>query len=104
MIYASVPDDNFASTIDARASQLANGPTKAYKYIKQAMRASFDNSLHDQLALEAELQGRAGKTRDFTEGVHELGRFRHIDFVAIHQREVVGQVAFGEQRRKVDLQ
>ena len=69
MIYQSVPDDNFAATIDERAGQLANGPTKAYKYIKQAIRASFDNTLADQLSLEAELQGRAGKTRDFTEGV-----------------------------------
>ncbi len=69
MIYDSIPDDDFAATIDARANQLANGPTKAYKYIKQAMRASFDNSLDEQLALEAKLQGRAGKTRDFTEGV-----------------------------------
>jgi len=69
MIWESVPDDAFASTVHERASKLANGPTKAYKYIKQAMRASFDNSLADQLALEAKLQGKAGKTRDFTEGV-----------------------------------
>jgi len=69
MIWESVPDDAFAATIDARATKLATGPTKAYKYIKQAMRASFDNSLDEQLALEAKLQGKAGKTRDFTEGV-----------------------------------
>ncbi|MBL4808113.1 MAG: enoyl-CoA hydratase/isomerase family protein [Rhodobacteraceae bacterium] len=69
MIWESVPDDDFAAVIDARASHLAKGPTKAYKYIKQAMRASFDNSLDDQLALEAKLQGKAGKTRDFLEGV-----------------------------------
>ncbi len=69
MIYESIPDDQFTQTIVARAQKLANGPTKAYEYIKQAMRASFDNSLDDQLALEAELQGKAGKTRDFTEGV-----------------------------------
>jgi len=69
MIFDAVPDDDFAATIESRANQLANGPTKAYKYIKQAMRASFDNTLDEQLSLEAELQGRAGKTRDFTEGV-----------------------------------
>ena len=69
MIWESVPDEDFAATIEDRASKLANGPTKAYKYIKQAMRASFDNSLDKQLALEAKLQGKAGKTRDFTEGV-----------------------------------
>jgi len=69
MIWESVPDDAFAATIAERATKLANGPTKAYEYIKQAMRASFDNSLDDQLALEAKLQGKAGKTHDFTEGV-----------------------------------
>ena len=69
MIWESVPDDAFAATIAERAIKLANGPTKAYEYIKQAMRASFDNSLDDQLALEAKLQGKAGKTHDFTEGV-----------------------------------
>lgn len=69
MIWESVPDDAFDATIAERATKLANGPTKAYEYIKQAMRASFDNSLDDQLALEAKLQGKAGKTHDFTEGV-----------------------------------
>ena len=69
MIWESVPDDAFAATVHERASKLANGPTQAYKYIKQAMRASFDNSLDEQLALEARLQGKAGKTRDFVEGV-----------------------------------
>ncbi len=69
MIWETVADDAFAATIHQRAEKLANGPTKAYKYIKQALRASFDNSLDEQLALEARLQGKAGKTRDFTEGV-----------------------------------
>jgi len=69
MIWESVPDDAFAATVQERASQLAQGPTKAYKYIKQAIRASYDNDLGDQLALEAKLQGKAGKTRDFSEGV-----------------------------------
>ncbi len=69
MIWESVPDDAFAKTIQARASKLAQGPTKAYDYIKQALRASFDNSLAEQLALEAKLQGKAGKSHDFAEGV-----------------------------------
>ncbi len=69
MIWEVVPDEEFPEHIVARATQLAKGPTKAYKYIKRAIRASFDNSLDDQLALEAKLQGKAGKTRDFVEGV-----------------------------------
>jgi 2-(1,2-epoxy-1,2-dihydrophenyl)acetyl-CoA isomerase len=37
--------------------------------IKRALRASLANDLGAQLALEAELQGEAGRSRDFREGV-----------------------------------
>lgn len=69
MIFEAVPDDEFANHWYGRASKLANGPTKAYRRIKRAIRGSFENTLEDQLALEAKLQGEAGKTRDFREGV-----------------------------------
>ena len=69
MIWEAVGGDAFDAHIAARASKLATGPTATYGYIKQALRGTFDNSLEDQLGLEAELQGKAGKTRDFTEGV-----------------------------------
>ena len=69
LIWSAVPDDAFAETVATRAAQLAKGPTEGYRMMKQALRASFDNGLDDQLSLEAELQGRAGKTRDFMEGV-----------------------------------
>ncbi|MEL7415457.1 MAG: enoyl-CoA hydratase-related protein, partial [Pseudomonadota bacterium] len=69
LIWSAVPDEAFAETVATRAAQLAKGPTEGYRMMKQALRASFDNGLDDQLSLEAELQGRAGKTRDFMEGV-----------------------------------
>lgn len=69
MIYEAVADVDFASHWHARAQTLASGPTQAYAKIKEALRASYDNSLDDQLTLEAKLQGRAGQTRDFKEGV-----------------------------------
>ena len=69
MIWEAVPEDAFAETWKARAAHLAKGPTAAYARVKQAMRASFDNGIEDQLALEAKLQGQCGKTRDFKEGV-----------------------------------
>ena len=52
-----------------RAGHLAAGPTQSYAYIKEALRGSFNHTLADQLVVEAELQGKAGKTRDFAEGV-----------------------------------
>ena len=69
MIYEAVPDAEFAEHIQTRAAHLAQGPTEAYRHLKAAMRASFDNTLDEQLAVEAKLQGKCGKTRDFKEGV-----------------------------------
>lgn len=69
LIWEAVPDDDFEAHIQARAEKLAKGPTAAYHNIKRVLRASFDNDLDTQLTLEATLQGEAGKTRDFAEGV-----------------------------------
>jgi 2-(1,2-epoxy-1,2-dihydrophenyl)acetyl-CoA isomerase len=69
MIWEAVPDADFAAAVAARAARLAAGPTAAYGLIKRALRASFANALDGQLALEAALQGEAGRTRDFREGV-----------------------------------
>jgi 2-(1,2-epoxy-1,2-dihydrophenyl)acetyl-CoA isomerase len=69
MIWQAVPDDAFEATWQARARQLAEGPTATYARIKQALRQSFDNTLGDQLDAEAHLQGECGRTYDFREGV-----------------------------------
>jgi 2-(1,2-epoxy-1,2-dihydrophenyl)acetyl-CoA isomerase len=69
MIWQCVPDDAFDATVAARAAQLVQGPTATYRLIKEALRASHANDLSTQLALEARLQGEAGRTRDFREGV-----------------------------------
>lgn len=69
MIYETAPAATFLEHVQGRAAQLAQGPTVAYRQLKKAIRGSFENSLDEQLALEAKLQGRCGKTRDFQEGV-----------------------------------
>lgn len=69
LIWEAVPDEAFEDTWKARAAHLAKGPTEAYRHVKAAMRASFDNTIDEQLTLEAKLQGACGKTRDFKEGV-----------------------------------
>lgn len=69
MIYETTPAATFHDHINARATHLAEGPTVAYRELKSAIRGSFENSLDEQLALEAKLQGRCGKSRDFQEGV-----------------------------------
>jgi 2-(1,2-epoxy-1,2-dihydrophenyl)acetyl-CoA isomerase len=69
LIWEVVEDDQLAHRAAELALRLATGPTVAYRLMKQALRASTENSLEAQLALEARLQGEAGRTRDFQEGV-----------------------------------
>ncbi|MCP5088245.1 MAG: 2-(1,2-epoxy-1,2-dihydrophenyl)acetyl-CoA isomerase [Rhodobacteraceae bacterium] len=69
MIWEAVPDSVFDKRINERASHLAKGPTEGYRLTKKALRLSFDQTLDKQLESEAHLQGRAGRTYDFKEGV-----------------------------------
>ena len=69
LIWESVADDAFEATWRARAEYLAKGPTLAYSHLKTALRASSENNLEAQLALEAKLQKECGNSRDFKEGI-----------------------------------
>ncbi len=80
MIWEAVPDDEFEAHWRKRAAQLASGPTEAYRHAKEAIRATYENSLEEQLVLEARLQGRCGKTRDFREGVMAFLEGRPAEF------------------------
>ena len=68
MIWEAVPDAQFDAHWKAKAAHLASGPTAAYRAAKEVIRGSWDNSLEEQLALEARAQGAlllstAGMTR-----------------------------------------
>ena len=80
MIWEAVPDDAFDAHWRARAGKLASGPTLAYGYTKQAIRESYGNTLEKQLLLEAQLQGKCGKSRDFREGVLAFLEKRPADY------------------------
>ena len=69
MIWEAVPDDIFEAHWQARAKQLASGPTLAFKLLKSALRESYNNTLKEQFELEAKLQGELGRSRDFREGI-----------------------------------
>lgn len=69
MIWQAVPAAEFVETVAARAAQLASGPTSAYLSVREAVRASGANGFAAQLDLEAQLQGKAGRSADFREGV-----------------------------------
>jgi 2-(1,2-epoxy-1,2-dihydrophenyl)acetyl-CoA isomerase len=59
-----VPDDELADQATAVARKLAEGPTKAYAAIKESLAYGASHSLAETLEKEAELQVRAGATRD----------------------------------------
>jgi 2-(1,2-epoxy-1,2-dihydrophenyl)acetyl-CoA isomerase len=80
LIWEAVPDKHFEATWKARAAHLAQGPTVAYKNIKEAFRASLGNTLYEQLSLEAKLQKSCGSTRDFSEGVTAFMQKRSAKF------------------------
>lgn len=80
MIWAAVPDEEFAATVAARAAQLAAGPTLAYRLTRRALRAGVAQGLAEQLALEAELQAEAGRSGDYREGVAAFIEKRPADF------------------------
>lgn len=69
MIWEAVADDKFDAHWRKRAAHLANGPTFAYRSVKESIRGTYGNTLEEQLNVEAHLQGLCGKTRDFQEGV-----------------------------------
>lgn len=69
MIYKAVPDVDFETMVHQIATKLAEMPTKGLAYTKKALNRSMQNSLSSQLALEEQLQTKAGGTKDYTEGV-----------------------------------
>ncbi|MCI2392906.1 enoyl-CoA hydratase-related protein [Aliiroseovarius sediminis] len=80
LIWECITDDAFDATWRERGAHLAAGPTLSYRNIKTALRASMGNSLDDQLALEAKLQGECGASRDFKEGVRAFLEKRSPNF------------------------
>ncbi|MCV3272398.1 enoyl-CoA hydratase-related protein [Roseobacter sinensis] len=80
MIWEAVPDAGFEAHWQARAAHLAQGPTAAYAAIKKVIRGSWDNSMDEQLTLEAKQQGQCGKSRDFKEGVLAFTEKRPAQF------------------------
>ena len=69
LIWEAVPDADFPTHWQARAAQLASGPTRAYAEIRAATRAALSRELDTHIEDEAARQGALGQTRDFREGL-----------------------------------
>lgn len=69
MIWKVVEDSDLMTEAHALAAALATQPTDGLALIKHALDASETNTLDAQLDLERDLQGRAGRSADYAEGV-----------------------------------
>jgi len=77
MIYRVFPDESFLHQSEQIAASLAQMPTRGLALTKQALNASFSNSLESQLEEEDRLQQLAASTRDYHEGVNAFLEKRH---------------------------
>ncbi|SES12680.1 enoyl-CoA hydratase-related protein [Sphingobium sp. YR768] len=69
MIWQAVEDDALMTEAQALTERLANQPTKAMGFIKQAYLASTDGDFSSHLDVERDLQHMATQTSDYIEGV-----------------------------------
>jgi len=69
MIWKVVDDSELMAEAHRLAAYFAGQPTDGLTLIKQALDASETNSLDQQLDLERDLQGQAGRTSDCAEGI-----------------------------------
>jgi 2-(1,2-epoxy-1,2-dihydrophenyl)acetyl-CoA isomerase len=69
MIYRVVEPDTLLGEAERFAEALASQATLGFGLTKQLLNASLSNDLDAQLELEARLQGIAGASRDYAEGV-----------------------------------
>jgi len=69
LITRAVPDVELQKQSEALASELAQGPTKAFGGVKRLLYAAANTSLDEQMELESETIGDAGRTVDAQEGI-----------------------------------
>jgi 2-(1,2-epoxy-1,2-dihydrophenyl)acetyl-CoA isomerase len=69
MIWKAVDDAALIGDSEALALRLVGSPAGALAGIKTLFAGAVHNALDQQLDLEAQLQGEAGRTADFAEGV-----------------------------------
>jgi 2-(1,2-epoxy-1,2-dihydrophenyl)acetyl-CoA isomerase len=69
LIWRCVDDDDLMNEAMAMARHFATAPTKGLAFTKQAMQASYANTLPEQLQLEANMMRELGHSHDYREGV-----------------------------------
>jgi 2-(1,2-epoxy-1,2-dihydrophenyl)acetyl-CoA isomerase len=80
MIYKFFPQETFEEEAKKMAAILAGMPTKGLAFTKQLLDNSFENNYEDQLHDEEIFQQRAGRTKDYKEGVDAFLQKRKPNF------------------------
>ena len=69
MIYTVYEDSEFETSAMKLAETISSMPTKGLGYTKKLLSQTFNNSLEDQLSLEAETQALSASSKDHQEGI-----------------------------------
>ena len=80
LIWACVPDEALMDQAMAMAEHFASAPTKGLAFTKQALQASWANTLPEQLKLEGEMMRELGYSHDYREGVAAFNQKRTAVF------------------------
>jgi 2-(1,2-epoxy-1,2-dihydrophenyl)acetyl-CoA isomerase len=80
LVYKIFGDAVFADETASFAAKLAAGPSLAYRLMKRAVAEGLESSFDAQLTVEAELQHKAGLSRDFGEGLAAFREKREPKF------------------------
>jgi 2-(1,2-epoxy-1,2-dihydrophenyl)acetyl-CoA isomerase len=75
-----VPDGELETTAGELIDRLAAGPTGSYAGIKRQINQWVYAGMHDQLALEAQIQQERAGSEDFIEGVTAFVEKRQARF------------------------
>lgn len=80
LIWRCVEDEDFPAEVDALAGRLAAAAPLALRGIRQALAASWDHTLEQQLDAERDIQRELGFSADYGEGVAAFGAKREPRF------------------------
>jgi len=69
LVYKIFPQETLMEEATALATRMATMPTRGLGLTKKALNLSLSHDLEEQLAVERELQGMAGRTADNAEGI-----------------------------------
>ncbi len=70
MVFKVFPDETFEHSALEIALNLAKMPTEGLALTKEALNATFENNIEDQLNVEDVLQRQAASTSDYAEGIN----------------------------------